>query len=71
MTTVAFLRLRLANVHGRLLRCACSSAYANAEIRPQYRAAKRFLRTDTARMIVAHESTGFAATGALKCRTLW
>jgi len=41
------------------------------EIRPQHLVTKQFLRTEAARMIVAHEFTSFAVTGALKCRALW
>jgi hypothetical protein len=36
------------------------AAWASADTRPQYRAAKQFLWTGTARMIVAHESNSFA-----------
>jgi hypothetical protein len=56
-------------VHGAL--AALRAIFSSAEIRPQYRVTKQFLRADAARIIVAHEPISFAATGALKCRILW
>jgi hypothetical protein len=45
--------------------------HSSAEIRHHTAPPYDFLQTDTERMIVANDSTSFAATGALKCRTLW